>query len=268
MAASGGSDRRRSRSEARSRHFTPSQRQSPENKKENQHNSQFQNIFFSSDGAVWADFQDRWVFQKQIKGKTFKKASWKDYLQKWHKSKGWPNQHKAIWKSPMKNEKVWTISRWKEKKENELNERTRFSWERYSIATMELTGQLLLVTEILYLQNFPSMLNYSVDHWKTKTKVIIQAGVEPAPYRGFLSVLAAKIPQGWLVGQALVEENKLVNKEGRRRVVWLGERRQIEAQALLSHQQVCQRIEAVLWALVNPAIHLLLRWNIILLPCR
>ena len=70
----------------------------------------------------------------------------------------------------------------------------------------------------------------------------IQAGVEPAPYHGFLSVLADKTPQGWLVEEDLVEENKLVNKEGRRRVVRLGERRQIEAQAPLSHQQVCQRI--------------------------
>ena len=87
---------------------------------------------------------------------------------------------------------------------------------------------------------------------------IIQAGEEPAPYRGFQSVLADKTPQGWLVGQDLVEENKLVNKEGRRRVVRLGERRQIEAQALLSHQQVCQLIKEVLWTLVNPAIHLLL----------
>ena len=94
-----------------------------------------------------------------------------------------------------------------------------------------------------------------------------QAGVEQAPYRGFLSVLADKTPQGWPVGQDLVEENKLV-KEGRRRVVRLGERRQIEAQAPLSHQQVCQLIKKVLWTLVNPAIHLLLCWNIILLPCR
>ena len=86
----------------------------------------------------------------------------------------------------------------------------------------------------------------------------IQAGVEQAPYRGFLSVLADKTPQGWPVGQDLVEENKLVNKEGRVRVVRLGERRQTEAQALLSHQQVCQRIEKVLWNLVNRAIHLLL----------
>ena len=69
----------------------------------------------------------------------------------------------------------------------------------------------------------------------------IQAGVEPAPYHGFLSVLADKTPQGWLVEEDLVEENKLV-KEGRRRVVRLGERRQIEAQAPLSHQQVGQRI--------------------------
>ena len=67
----------------------------------------------------------------------------------------------------------------------------------------------------------------------------IQAGVEQAPFHGFLSVLADKIPQGWPVGQDLVEENKLVNKEGRWRVVRLGERRQIEAQAPLSHQQVC-----------------------------
>ena len=67
----------------------------------------------------------------------------------------------------------------------------------------------------------------------------IQAAVQQAPYHGFLSVLAAKIPQGWLVEQDLVEENKLDNKEGRRRVVRLGERRQIEAQAPLSHQQVC-----------------------------
>ena len=35
---------------------------------------------------------------------------------------------------------------------------------------MELIGQLLLVTEILYQQNFPSMLNYSVDHWKTRLR--------------------------------------------------------------------------------------------------
>ena len=82
----------------------------------------------------------------------------------------------------------------------------------------------------------------------------IQAGVEPAPYHGFLSVLADKTPQGWPVEEDLVEENKLVkvkdlveenklvNKEGRRRVVRLGERRQIEAQAPLSHQQVGQRI--------------------------
>ena len=94
----------------------------------------------------------------------------------------------------------------------------------------------------------------------------IQAGEEQAPFHGFLSVLADKTPQGWLVGQDLVEENKLV-KEGRRRVVRLGERRQIEAQAPLSHQQVCQLIKKVLWTLVNPAIHLLLCCNIILLPC-
>ena len=67
----------------------------------------------------------------------------------------------------------------------------------------------------------------------------IQAGVEQAPFPGFLSVLADKTPQGWPVGQDLVEENKLVNKEGRMRVVRLGARRQIEAQAPLSHQQVC-----------------------------
>ena len=79
----------------------------------------------------------------------------------------------------------------------------------------------------------------------------IQAGEEQAPFHGFLSVLADKTPQGWPVGQDLVEENKLVNKEGRRRVVRLGERRQIEAQAPLSHQQVCQHIEKVLWTLVN-----------------
>ena len=35
---------------------------------------------------------------------------------------------------------------------------------------MELTGQLLLVTEMQFLQNIPSILNYSVDHWKTKTE--------------------------------------------------------------------------------------------------
>ena len=87
---------------------------------------------------------------------------------------------------------------------------------------------------------------------------IIQAGVEPAPYHGFLSVLADKTPQGWPVEQDLVEENKLVNKEGRMRVVRLGARRQIEAQAPLLHQQVCQQIEEVLQTLVNPAIHLLL----------
>ena len=85
----------------------------------------------------------------------------------------------------------------------------------------------------------------------------IQAGVEPAPYHGFLSVLADKIPQGWPLEEDLVEDNKLV-KELRMRVLRLGERRQIEAQAPLSHQQVCQRIVKVLWTLVNPAIHLLL----------
>ena len=47
----------------------------------------------------------------------------------------------------------------------------------------------------------------------------IQGGVQQAPYHGFLSVLADKIPQGWPVEEDLVEENKLVNKEGRRRVV-------------------------------------------------
>ena len=87
----------------------------------------------------------------------------------------------------------------------------------------------------------------------------IQAAVQQAPYHGFLSVLADKTPQGWPVGQDLVEVNKLVNKEGRMRVLQLGERRQIEAQAPLSHQQVCQLIKKVLWTLVNPAIHLLLR---------
>ena len=86
----------------------------------------------------------------------------------------------------------------------------------------------------------------------------IQAGVEQAPYHGFLSVLADKIPQGWPVEEDLVEDNKLV-KELRMRVLRLGERRQIEAQAPLSHQQVCQLIKKVLWTLVNPAIHLLLR---------
>ena len=76
---------------------------------------------------------------------------------------------------------------------------------------------------------------------KQRLKMIsrIQAGVQQAPYHGFLSVLADKIPQGWPLEEDLVEENKLVNKEGRRRVVRLGERRQIEAQAPLSHQQVC-----------------------------
>ena len=83
----------------------------------------------------------------------------------------------------------------------------------------------------------------------------IQAGVEQAQFRGFLSVLAAKIPQGRPVEEDLVEENKLVNKEGRRRVVRLGERRQIEAQAPLSHRQVCHWIVKVLWTLVFAAMH-------------
>ena len=76
---------------------------------------------------------------------------------------------------------------------------------------------------------------------KQRLKMIsrIQAGVQQAPYHGFLSVLADKIPQGWPLEEDLVEENKLVNKEGRMRVVRLGARRQIEAQAPLSHQQVC-----------------------------
>ena len=88
---------------------------------------------------------------------------------------------------------------------------------------------------------------------RLKIIAIIQAGVEPAPYHGFLSVLAAKIPQGRLVEEDLVEDNNLV-KEGRRRVVRMGERRQIEVQALLSHQQVCQWVKKVLWTLVNIAI--------------
>ena len=63
------------------------------------HNSK---TIFSSDGAAWADFQDRWHFQKPLKNKTFKNASWKAYEPKWHKSEG-PNQYIAIWKALEKN---------------------------------------------------------------------------------------------------------------------------------------------------------------------
>ena len=128
---------------------------------------------------------------------------------------------------------------------------------------MELTGQLLLVTEMQFLQNLPSILNFSIDHWKTKSEDDFKN-----PSRGRTSTIP-RLPERFS-GQ---DSSRPAGGGGPGRGEQVGQQGREEESGATGGEETDRSTSTALTSAglstyLNPAIHLLSSWNIILLPYR